>query len=348
MRSKRKFIVCDYPNPLNYTFPNFSLGSTEKRLWQIAKTVSDFNDFEVIITGPLWLPRYLPKAQHFVKRLDATTAGEFFKLFGKADYLFAGSEYFNKAEYTKAFFKVSHKIMTYVSHIYDFGKRCFNRKNSFLFCYSNEMLRRHRIQQPYKLLLFHSGVGEVPYLTKKPKKYLLWIGRIDEDKSPHYAVLAAKKLKIPIYILGRTVMQPNYEKKYSKLFNSPLVKKFGVVAGDEKMKLISNSLCGIYTCGPKFIEAAAGTLGEILCSGVPVAGISWKGDDAICEAVNSKKLGLVFLANNDMDENQIVNGLTGAIKRSLELDKMAIYEIANYRYDMGRLMREMFFLADNS
>lgn len=76
-KKKKKFVICDYPNPLNYTFPNFSLGSTEKRFWQIAKTVSEFDDFEVIITGPLWLPEHLPGAKHFKKRLDVSN----YKLF---------------------------------------------------------------------------------------------------------------------------------------------------------------------------------------------------------------------------------------------------------------------------
>lgn len=344
----KKFIVCDYPNPLNYTFPNFSLGSTEKRLWQIAKTVSEFNDFEVIITGPMWLSKYIPRAKYFPKRLNEETVDEFLDKFGKADYLFAGSEYFDKKNITGAFLKASTKIISYVSHIYDFSFNCFDRKSSFLFCYSNEIIEKYKNQKPIKTLLFHSGVNEKVYFTKKPKKYLLWIGRIDEEKVPHYALLAAEKMKMPIYVLGKTVLQPEYEKKYKKLFNSPLVKNFGVVTGPKKMKLISEAVCGVYTCNPNFIEAGAGTLGEMLCSGIPVAGISWKGNDAVCEAVNSDKLGYVSLINSNMTEQQIVNSLVKSIKSSLLLDRKSIYDISNYRYNMNRLMREMFFTIDNS
>ena len=62
--SKKKIIICDYPS--KYTFPSFGFGSAEKRIWSFARTLSNMNEFEVIVTGPLWLPEYLPKAKHFL------------------------------------------------------------------------------------------------------------------------------------------------------------------------------------------------------------------------------------------------------------------------------------------
>ena len=221
---KKTLIVCDYPNPHNFTFPNFGLGSTEKRFWQLAKTVSEFDDFKVVITGPLWLTKYLPRARHFKKRLDETTVVEFMKRFGRANYLFASSEYFDKDSKRNAFLKVADKAISYVTHPYDFKKACFDNKRSFLFCYSDGMRTHYNKQKPHKLLLFHSGVQEIPYLTLKSKNYLLWLGRIDADKSPHYAILAAKKICMPIYILGAPLQQPAYERKYAYLLNSKNVK----------------------------------------------------------------------------------------------------------------------------
>ncbi|MFA5109586.1 MAG: hypothetical protein WC458_03510 [Patescibacteria group bacterium] len=346
MKTKKRLVVCDYPNPQEYTFPNFSLGSTEKRFWEIAKTVSEFDDFEVIITGPLWLPEYLPKAKYFDKRLDEKTVDNFLKKFGRVDYLFAGSEYFDKDNYREAFFRVSNKLISYVTHIYDFNKVSFDNKKSFLFCYSDEMYIRYLKQNPNKLLLFHTGVDEIPLFEPHPQRYLIWLGRIDFDKSPHYAILAAEKLKIPIYILGKTVLQPEYEKKYGHLFESRLVKKMGVVSGHKKMELISNALCGIYTCGPDFLEAGAATLGEMMCSGIPIAGISWRGNDAVCEAINNSNLGRVFVINKKVKEDRIVKGLAKCITDCEFLDRKTIYDIGNYRYDMKRLMREMFNIVD--
>ncbi|MCF7820225.1 MAG: hypothetical protein K9M44_02005 [Candidatus Pacebacteria bacterium] len=208
------------------------------------------------------------------------------------------------------------------------------------------MYLRYIKQKPNKLLLFHTGVGETPRFTLNPKKYLLWLGRIDFDKSPHYAILAAQRLNIPIYILGKPVMQTEYAKKYDYLFKSSLVKTPGVVTGEEKMKLISNAICGVYTCGPDFLEAGAATLGEMMCSGIPIAGISWRGNDAVCEAVNDESLGRLHVIDK-ASEGAIVNGLVKAIKHSMSLDRKAIYDISNYRYNMSRLLRELFFIVDN-
>jgi len=73
----KKIIVCDYNNPNNYTFPNFDMGSSEKRIWHFAKIASELEGYEVIITGPMWLPEYVPNAKYFPKQLNSHTYQEF-------------------------------------------------------------------------------------------------------------------------------------------------------------------------------------------------------------------------------------------------------------------------------
>lgn len=344
---KRRIVICDYPNPKNYTFPSFGFGSSEKRVWQIAKSFAEMPDFETIITGPLWLPEHVPGAKHFTSRLDINSVPEFIKQFGTVDYLFAGHEYFGKKDYEEAFLKVSKYLMSYVLHPYDFGGVVFDNKRKYLFCYSDEMVEKYKGQSPSKLLLFHSGVGEQPYFSEKTSNYLVWMGRIDTDKSPHYAVLAAEKLGIPLYMLGKSVYQPDYELKYKNILESPNVKKCGVVFGDEKMKYLSEAMCGVYTCGSNYTEAGAGTLGELLKSGTPIAAISWKGNDAVCEAVNDSKLGKVALVNSTMSDDQIATKLSEAISYCLTLNRKDIFEIASVKYDANRLAREMIDIVDS-
>ncbi len=347
MLKKKRLIVCDYP--CKYTFPSFGFGSAEKRIWQFAKSASELKDFEVIITGHSWLPQYVPLAKYFKPRLDWTTADLFLQKFNKADYLFAGNEYFDKDKYNKAFFKVADILISYQSHPYEYdGKVAFDGKKKFLFCYSDEMMERYKKQSPFKLLLYHSGVDEVAYLTKKPKDYLIWIGRIDTDKSPHYAVLTAGKLNIPLYILGKSKYQANYKKEYKDILSSSIVKKCGVVFKKEKMKLLSEALCGIYTIGPNYAEAGAGVLGEMLCSGIPIAGMTWKGNDAVCEAVDDKRLGRVVLVNRKMDDNEIAEELTEAIKYCLTLDREKIFKLANDKYNMKKLIGKMFRIIESN
>jgi len=346
--SKKKIVICDYPNPKNYTFPSFGFGSSEKRVWQIAKSFSEMDDFEAIITGPLWLHEYIPKAKYFVKRLDESTADEFVCEFGKVDYLFAGHEYFGNPKYDQAFLRVANKLMSYLLHPYNFDGVVFDGKKKHLFCYSDEMVEKYKEQSPHKLLLFHSGVGELPIFTKYPKNYLVWMGRIDTDKSPHYAIMAAEKVGIPLYILGKSVYQPEYEDKYKILLESQNVKRCGVVFGDEKMRYLSNALCGVYTLGSDYSEAGAGSLGEILKSGVPVAGITWKGNDAVCAAIDDPRLGKIVRVDKNMSDDIIATRLAESIKCCIELDRTKIFELASYKFDPDRLAREMINIVNHS
>ena len=66
---KKKLVVCDYQNPNNYTFPNFDMGSAEKRIWHFAKSASEIKGVEVVIAGPLWLPEHVPNADYFPKSI---------------------------------------------------------------------------------------------------------------------------------------------------------------------------------------------------------------------------------------------------------------------------------------
>ncbi|MEI6237958.1 MAG: hypothetical protein WCP15_00295 [bacterium] len=342
--SKKKIIICDYPS--KYTFPSFGFGSAEKRIWSFAKTLSNTELFEVIITGPLWLPKYLPSARYFPTRLDVDSVDDFIKIFGKVDYLFAGHEYFDKDNYVNAFLKVSNKLISYQGNTYKYCRKSYDAERVFLFCYSDQMISLYKDQLPKKVLSYHSGVDEICYLTEKPKNYLVWIGRIDTDKSPHYAALASKVIGIPLYILGESKYQKDYEEKYKYIFSDSNVQRKGVVYGPEKMKLLSEATCGIYTLGKDYTEAGAGVLGEILRSGIPLAAISWKGNDAVCEAVDDDRLGKVELINEGETEEQIVGKLVKSIRYCLELDRKEIYKLANEKYDPMSLAEKMFRIID--
>ncbi len=185
-RKTKKVIVCDYDNPKKYTFPSFGFGSSEKRVWHFAKTVSELPGYEVIITGPLWLPEYVPNAQYFPKRLDGVTYKEFLHTFGKCDFLFAGHEYFDKDEWVKPFEACANILLSYQLHPYKYRKVSFNQKDKFLFCYSEQMLKEYAEQKPIKALLFHSGVDEEPYFTKNKKT--ICFGLADWTKIKHHTM----------------------------------------------------------------------------------------------------------------------------------------------------------------
>jgi len=343
---KKKVIVCDYDNPQKYTFPSFGFGSSEKRIWHFAKTLSEINGYEVIITGPLWLPEYIPNVKHFSKRLDNSTYQEFLEKFGKCDYLFAGHEYFDKDEWVKPFEMCADILFSYQLHPYKYKKISFNQQNKFLFCYSDEMVEEYKEQKPIKSLLFHSGVNEDPYFTKDKKNYLLWIGRLDQDKAPHYAILASKKNGMKIKILGKSIYQPEYFEKYKQLFLLPHVEMIGTVFGKEKMKIISEAKCAVYTIDKNYHEAGAGVLGEILASGVPIAGMSWSGKDAICEAVDHDDLGKISIMNQGFSDEEVVDKLSETISQCLTINSVNTFNIGSKKYNPKDLILKIFKKID--
>lgn len=341
IKTRKRLIVCDYDNPKKYTFPSFGFGSSEKRVWHFAKTASELKEFDVIITGPLWLPEYVPNAKYFPKRLNGDSYKEFLNKFGKCDYFFAGHEYFDKDEWVSVFEKCADTLISYQLHPYTYKKCSFDGIKKFLFCYSDQMLKQYKDQKPLKALLFHSGVDENPKFEEKPDNYILWIGRLDKDKAPHYAIDAARLLNIPLVVLGKTIYQKEYFEKNRRKFESNHVKLLGVKFGEEKMKIISKAACMIYTIDKEYTEAGAGVMGEVLASGVPIAGMTWTGNDAICEAVDNKYLGIVVGARQ-IPENDIPFHLAEAVKYCLTLDRKKVFNLGSRKYNPHILVKKIF------
>lgn len=256
--------------------------------------------------------------------------------------MFAGHEYFDKEDFIYTFSKVASKSFTYIFHPYNFKKNYFDNKNFFAFCYSEEIKELYSYINPIKQVLFHSGVDEIPYLTLNSKNYLVWMGRIEEVKLPHLAILASKILDMPIYILGKPVYENNYYSKIKKFLSEKNVNFLGMVFGKEKLKIISEAACAIYTVHKDFIDAGPGVLAEYLCSGVPIVGITWKNNDAICEAVDNPHLGKIIKVHDNMKDYDIAEKMARAIKECLKLDRKRIYKIANKKYDMKKIMRTIF------
>lgn len=340
---KQTLIVCDYDNEAErYTFPNFHLGSSENRIWHFAKSATELPGLRVVITGPRWLPEYVPGAIHFPSRLDASSAPNFLAQFGKADFLFGGHEYFDKPDWTEPFSTCADNLISYQLHPYEYRRKSFNGRDKFLFCYSDEMLATYAAQSPLKALLFHSGVDEETRFDANPEDRLVWMGRLDAEKAPHIAIAAARLLNKKITMMGETVRDQEYGEWLQPLLAEPHVEAPGILRGDIKMRTIAAARCGVYTVASTFAEAGAGVLGEYLASGVPIAGISWRGNDAVCEAVNEKpEYGKIVDASRCRDEDEIARKLSFAIQHCYEIDRQQTYTSGHARYNATNLVKQM-------
>ena len=157
-----------------------------------------------------------------------------------------------------------------------------------------------------------------------------------------------KQINQKIKILGESKYQPDYIQTIQNLFNDKMVEIVGTVHGEEKMKLISEAKCAIYTLDKDYVEAGAGVLGEYLISGVPIAAISWRGNYAVCEAVDQPQLGQVQNVNPLMSEEEIVSKLAQSIVACEKLDRRIIYQIGQDKYNMIKIMKRIFTIMDQA
>lgn len=337
----KKVVVCDYPS--KYLFPPKDYGGIERWLWTVARESVELG-MQVILLGPQWRSDLLPQAKHFPDRIIDLSAKEFLKKISRVDFFVGGHEYWLNDNLIKKFELIANYSMTY-QHRFEpkYQGAVFDNKKNFLFCYSDEYRRIFKKQKPTKILCVAEGYNENPF-HELSRGYLVSIGRIDEDKSQHFAVLAAKKLNLPIYIIGQAVRQPGYIKIFRNLFNMPHVKMLGLLSGKEKMKIIAQASCGVYTISRHYSEPAAGTIAEIIRSGVPLAGITWKKDDAVCEPINIDfKLGKIAYCNKKLDtDKKVAEKLALAIKHCLGLNRDYIYKKGNEIFNPNKLVKEMY------
>ena len=322
----RRVVICDFPS--RFLFPPEGYGGIERWLWTVAKKTYELG-YEVILSGPLWRSQLLPGTIHYKKRINQKTKKEFLSRYGKVDFLIGGHEYWSNPTLNKIFLEVSKINMSYQ-----------------LFCFSQEMMERFRVQSPHKLNIFCEGFQEEPIIAKD-EGYLVWVGRLDEDKAPHYAIMAAKEVNMPIYIIGKTRYQPSYFRRYKKFFSMRHVKLLGEISGKKKMMVIGGASCAIYTLSKTYIESAGMIFPEYLRSGIPIAGITWKGNDSIVEAIGKyNEGGCVNKVKMSINDKEVSSALVKAIHSCLGINRKAVLRYGEKSYDPIKLTKEMIRIAE--
>ncbi len=329
MESKNRVVVCDFPS--QFLFPPTGYGGIERWLWSVAKRSYELGH-EVVLSGPQWRSYLLPQAGHYTGRLEnRRNTTEFLHTRGRFDFLVVGHEYFDDPEIVKNFETVAENMLTYQLTTKPYARVAY-KGQCHLFCFSDEMMRLYTDQNPKKLPVVGEGENEDP-IPSNAKNYLVWIGRLDRDKAPHYAVLAARKLNMDLFILGDTQYQPEYIDAYRGVLFSDGVKHFGVVSGRRKMELIGGAKCAFYTASPEWTEAAGLVLSECIRSGVPVAGMTWKGDDSVVEAVGDNEGGYVNKISHGASNQDVADALEDSARMCFELKRKDILDYGNSRYN---------------
>lgn len=116
----------------------------------------------------------------------------------------------------------------------------------------------------------HNGIRVEDYAFRKKKgNYLLFLGRLIEEKGVHLAIKVAQKTGKSLIIAGTLNDQEYYNSKIKPHLNKR-IRYVGPVGGSEKRDLLSKASCVLFTS--TWDEPFGLVLIEALASGTPVLG----------------------------------------------------------------------------
>ncbi|MBM7771204.1 glycosyltransferase involved in cell wall biosynthesis [Actinokineospora baliensis] len=326
--------VCDFPS--DYAFPPYGYGGIERWLWAAAFGGHQAGD-EIFLVGPAWR-RELPLAfKRIPLRLeDLRPESEQFRTLQNLalDVLIVGHEYPSRRPWRHISDLLGCRVVTF-QHDPDFRHEdaAFDGVRSRLFCYSPEMMLRYAKHHPTQALSVQFGWNEeIPPQAMKGRD-LVWLGRIDYQKSPHLAIQAARLLGRSIRLIG-PVLDEGYARAYRQYLDAPNVEYVGEVSGAAKLDQIRQAQLMVYTCAAEYVEAGAAVFGESLRSGTPVAALAWRAgtcaEVALCE--NTGRIANVA----DLSEQEVVEQLAETIIAAEHLDSRDTQVIGLDRFDPER------------
>ncbi|NIK77614.1 glycosyltransferase involved in cell wall biosynthesis [Paenibacillus castaneae] len=132
---------------------------------------------------------------------------------------------------------------------------------------SKSILRKYGKSRGYYV---YNGIRVEDYIFRKKKDgYLLFLGRIIEQKGVHLAIEVAKKTGKNLIIAGN-IQDMNYFNSKIKPHLNKQIRYVGPVGGKRKLNLLANASCVLFTS--TWDEPFGLVLIEALASGTPVLG----------------------------------------------------------------------------
>jgi glycosyltransferase involved in cell wall biosynthesis len=334
--------VCDFPGP--YAFPPVGYGGIERWLWACALG-ADLSGASVTLLGLQWRPETEERFSRWKVRLEELDEKHWDT--HQFDVLIAGHEYFASKRWLEAALAVSDCLVTYQHAHFHYPDGVFDGAAVRLFCFSPQMLCLYRRYRPRQCFSVGRGLQEPLLFSENPKDYALWMARIDRDKAPHYAIQAAIKIGLPIRVAG-PILDESYYARHAQLFEHPYVTYMGDVGGEQKMELIANARLFIYTTSRSYVEPGALVFSEVIPCGVPIAAISWTGDDCSATALCPKTGSLFVPSDLYIEDNSVIDGLATACVKAMQLDRYTVRKLGHKRFDPHIHFQQLVKNRDNS
>jgi glycosyltransferase involved in cell wall biosynthesis len=331
--------VCDFPG--SYAFPPAGYGGIERWLWAAAVGARHAGA-DVHLLGPSWRQGLGDDWVTEPVRLESLTTGsrQLPRLRSAGyDLLIVGHEYPSVPAWRRAWEKLDCDVATF-QHAPDFRHTAgaFDGYRSRLYCYSPEMAERYLADHPRAELAVHLGLGE----EEPPAAAgcdLVWLGRIDSEKAPHLAIMAATLLGRRIRIIG-PVFDEGYLRLHSELFRADHVEFAGELGGAAKTTALNAGRVLVYSCARHYVEAGAAVFGESLRAGTPVAALAWR-QGTCAQAALCDDTGAVATVPPDADDNHAASALAEAIEQAALLKPAHVQEVGHARFDPVRHFRAL-------
>ena len=165
-------------------------------------------------------------------------------------------------------------------------------------------------------------------IIKKPQSYVCFLGRFDEEKSPHLAIELAINLGIKIKLAGKVDFQGYryFRSKVRPYLEHPLVEYLGELGFEDKVKLISRAKCNLH---PTYFREPFGlTVMEAAYCGTPTLAIH---RGAMPEIIENGKTGMLV--------EDFIEGFH-AIQQCFEMDREYIAKRARRKFNYQKMSRD--------
>ncbi len=147
----------------------------------------------------------------------------------------------------------------------------------------------------------HNGLNMESYpFSAEHDNYLLYVGRICLEKGTHHAIVAAKRLNLPLIIAAKieeTEAGQRYFRKHVKPFLNDQIRWIGEVDEEDRNKLMSRALAFLHPI--TWREPFGLTIIEANACGTPVVAFNL---GAMPEIIESGKTGFVVQTMDQMVE----------------------------------------------
>lgn len=220
-------------------------------------------------------PRELRIFQSYIKQVDKRTAKKLRKLLPEIDVI-------HSEEFDLKDFADFPNVTTLNGPITFDNLKYFSDRRKLNFVSISENQRNAFPDLNYIATVYNGEDPDDFTFVKNPQNYVCFMGRFDEEKSPHLAIELAINLGIKIKIAGKRdyLGHRYYREKVQPYLDHPLVEYLGELDFKDKVKLLSHAKCNLHPthfrepfglipleaayCGTPTLAIARGAMPEVI------------------------------------------------------------------------------------